>query len=65
MLEQVTFDMVGLVDMFLRQDGRACRHAANQGQCQLGQAGQGQRKLHAAAGCVEGAQAVTAQTDAA
>jgi hypothetical protein len=37
-LEQAAFDVVGLVDVLLRQDGRARRHAADQGQGQLRQA---------------------------
>ena len=55
--------MVGLVHMLLCQDGRACRHAADKGQGQLGQTGQGQHELAALCG-VQRAQGVTLQADA-
>ena len=36
MLEQAVFHAIGLVHMFLRENGRACGNASDQGQKQLG-----------------------------
>ena len=66
--EQRGLDHVGLVDVLLRQDRAAGRHAADQRQRQLRQAGQRQRELLAQAGracLVQRAQCVRLQPDAA
>ena len=39
-LEQAVFHVVGFVDVLLRENGRTGCHAANQGQGELGKAGQ-------------------------
>ena len=64
-LEQAVFDVIGFVDVLLRQNGGAGCHPANQGQCQL--ARKICHRLHQrfAARSVDGLQSVAFQADAA
>jgi hypothetical protein len=62
--EQAGFHRIGLVDVFLGQNGRACSDTAHQRQQQRLHGGQRQGK-DAAAGCVDAAHGVHAQADAA
>ena len=64
MLEQAVFHAVGLIHMFLRENGRASGYTTNQGQDQLRQSGNGQTELGAARR-IDGAHCVAAQADTA
>ena len=63
MLEEAGFYAVGLVYMFLRENGRPRSHPAYQRQDQLRQARDGQAELTATSG-VDGAHRVATQADA-
>ena len=62
-LEQAVFDVISLVDVFERQDGRARSHPADEWQRQLGKPLQRQRKLFEA-GFVDGPKRFAFETNA-